>query len=237
MTTGATIDRGEEDRLLTAAKAGGAAGRAAAQALVLMHRGLIAKIAQSYSRRIGFDDAYQAALLGFIKGIDTYQRGHGTQFTSWAVWPMRAACQAEIARMALPVCVATRAYWKMVQARRTGAPLPDWASGVVRLDDGAQDRVQLQSAEAEDATFGLLDVEELFERAGLSESVRDIIRRRLLNEEVETLQAIGTSRGLTRERVRQIEARALADLRAVVLADERFGMGTAQDPAHGKSAG
>ena len=43
----------------------------------------------------------------------------------------------------------------------------------------------------------------------LSDFERDIIERRFLAEDSETLEAIGTSWGYTRERVRQIEARAL----------------------------
>lgn len=46
----------------------------------------------------------------------------------------------------------------------------------------------------------------------LSEFERDIVERRFLAEGSETLEAIGTSWGYTRERVRQVEARALGRL-------------------------
>jgi RNA polymerase sigma-32 factor len=48
---------------------------------------------------------------------------------------------------------------------------------------------------------------------------REIIRHRFLNEDRATLAQIGTLFGVTKERIRQIEGRALSKLRAVF--DER----------------
>ncbi len=47
---------------------------------------------------------------------------------------------------------------------------------------------------------------------------KDIIRRRLLAEEPQTLQSIGTSHGVSRERVRQIEEKVIKQLKEMLAA-------------------
>jgi DNA-directed RNA polymerase sigma subunit (sigma70/sigma32) len=58
-------------------------------------------------------------------------------------------------------------------------------------------------------------VDAFLRRVGIEFAPREeaVLRRRLLAEEPETLQAVGDAFGLTRERARQIEARALGKLR------------------------
>lgn len=54
----------------------------------------------------------------------------------------------------------------------------------------------------------------------LNERERDIIQRRHLSEEPMTLEDLGKSYGVSRERVRQVEARALAKLKAALTAGQ-----------------
>lgn len=58
--------------------------------------------------------------------------------------------------------------------------------------------------------------ERLFDRAGLTTRERQIIRARYLSDSGMTLTVVGQQQGISRERVRQIEALALAKLQAVV---------------------
>ena len=53
----------------------------------------------------------------------------------------------------------------------------------------------------------------------LTEREREIVQRRYLNHRIETLQEIGDSMGICRERTRQIEAHALQKLRETIVLD------------------
>jgi RNA polymerase sigma factor (sigma-70 family) len=79
----------------------------------------------------------------------------------------------------------------------------------------------------------------LIEESDLTGQEKEIIRKRYLgeNENVSTLQEIGEKMGLTRERIRQIESKALVKLRKIIAKspndylafDEQFGKGKFSD--------
>lgn len=96
-------------------------------------------------------------------------------------------------------------------------------SGTSHLDQLADlgANVEEQYAEAEEKHLLTGKVMEAMD--GLSEREREIITRRILDDEPQTLQEIGDEFNVSRERIRQIESRALKKLRAAV--------GTAQVPA------
>jgi RNA polymerase sigma-32 factor len=81
-----------------------------------------------------------------------------------------------------------------------GVPLPD--ETVTETIDGERRRIWLRSA---------LNV--------LSERELRIVNERRLQDEGTTLEALGESLGISKERVRQIENRALAKLREALLRD------------------
>lgn len=91
------------------------------------------------------------------------------------------------------------------------APSDDGTNPMERLTDGepVADEV-LMSAEARVMLRGAVD-EAL---AALSAREQDIVRRRLLAEDPETLAELGASWGVSRERVRQIEEGAKTRMRA-----------------------
>jgi RNA polymerase sigma-32 factor len=70
------------------------------------------------------------------------------------------------------------------------------------------DELAAESSEAADRLHRLRQA-----LAGLSDRERDIIRRRHLSDEPETLEGLGALHGVSKERIRQIESRALGRLR------------------------
>ncbi|APR81819.1 RNA polymerase sigma factor RpoH [Minicystis rosea] len=134
-------------------------------------------------------------------------------------------------RRALRLFRKTREQRPEVLAEMSGLPtervlelLPLLMQGDARLtpsDDGQNplERMADRVASAEDA------FREAEERArvrgavakavsGLSEREQDIVRRRLLSEDPETLEQLSVTWGVSRERVRQIEERAKTRMRA-----------------------
>jgi RNA polymerase sigma-32 factor len=98
------------------------------------------------------------------------------------------------------------------------APLHEDEPGAERQDALVSDAPPL-----DDTVAGAIDEER--RRAWLAEALRvlddrelGIVRRRRLKEEGETLESIGSRLGISKERVRQIEARALEKLRNALLA-------------------
>lgn len=91
-------------------------------------------------------------------------------------------------------------------------------------EDGGAELIELIGDDADDQETMLAEREELGLRrrllaaglAQLDERERDIVERRHLCEASATLEEIGHRYGISRERVRQIEARALAKLKEAV---------------------
>jgi RNA polymerase sigma-32 factor len=93
-------------------------------------------------------------------------------------------------------------------------------------EDGSAERQDLLVSDApalDDTVGGAIDDER--RHAWLAEALRvlddrelRIVRRRRLEEESETLESIGARLGISKERVRQIEARALEKLKSALLA-------------------
>lgn len=72
----------QEDLLLRAQ--GG--DRESAEALVVQNTGLIWSVARRYfGRGVDPDDLYQLGCLGFLKAVDGFDPGYGTQFSTYAV--------------------------------------------------------------------------------------------------------------------------------------------------------
>jgi DNA-directed RNA polymerase sigma subunit (sigma70/sigma32) len=90
-----------------------------------------------------------------------------------------------------------------------GASLGDMLAGDAPLPDAGCDTIDRKRM-----------IARLMSAAGLSARERDVLRRRFGPRE-EVLDAIADDYGLTRERIRQIEAGALSKLRA---AAERLGV-------------
>ena len=73
----------QDELLLQRAKQG---DRDACEALILGNNGLIWSIARRYfGRGVDADDLYQLGCLGFLKAVEGFDTGFGTQFSTYAV--------------------------------------------------------------------------------------------------------------------------------------------------------
>ena len=73
----------QDELLLQQAKNG---DREACQSLILSNNGLIWSIARRYfGRGVDADDLYQLGCMGFLKAVEGFDTGFGTQFSTYAV--------------------------------------------------------------------------------------------------------------------------------------------------------
>ena len=72
-----------QEELIAASQAGDEAAKAL---LVTENAGLIWSIARRFlGRGVDSDDLYQLGCLGFLKAVDGFDLGYGTQFSTYAV--------------------------------------------------------------------------------------------------------------------------------------------------------
>jgi RNA polymerase sigma-32 factor len=148
--------------------------------------------------------AYRVVRLGTTKSerraIRTYRRTHESDPSSLAA---ASGMTREKAEMLLPLLAGressldarTDEHGAMIDRLAAASPTPEDEASTTEQRGRARDAV----GEA------LLD---------LTDRERMIVRERLMAEEPRTLQELGTRLGVSKERVRQIEARACGKLRA-----------------------
>jgi len=177
-------------RLIALAQAGGPGARAAQEALVRDTIPLVAALARRHARP-PFRDAIQDGLIAALAAIDGFDLAHGSLFGSFAATCVRRAIgRGEVIRRKYESKTASLA------PAAEGDPDP-----LEALADPASPDPEKLALYAE--------VCRAVER--LPAGQREVIRRRYWGQE--TLQEIGAVSGRTRERIRQIEAGALAQIR------------------------
>lgn len=206
------------------------AKKAAQAALVSGFMPLIKSVSQSYATRNGteFDDVMQDATMGLLRACELWRPQGGVCFLTHATrWIHALANRNGMSHDEKNNTVRS----KYRQALRLDEPLtgaPDAG------DDGATWADALES----DAP-NPLDVAESEQRARIVRGAvqrlprlqREIMEARTFKEE--TLEVIGTARGVSRERIRQVEAAARAKIQRR-LASFGFGPLPAEDPAPGR---
>ncbi|MEO5336374.1 MAG: sigma-70 family RNA polymerase sigma factor [Magnetospirillum sp. WYHS-4] len=232
----------EERRLLIRA---GAGDREAERRLVLSHLRFVIRIARRY-RNAGLPlaDLVQEGVGGLLKAARRYDPAQGTRFSTYAAWWVRSAIQDHAIESWSLVRIGTtnaqRALFLHLRrlaggagelsdeiaaalARRfdtTVAEVRALARRVARADRASE--VELAAVAAPDpgpeemAERG--QIKRLIEKglALLSPRERLVIERRYLDEAKATFEAIGRELGLSKDRARQLEAKALATLRATL---------------------
>lgn len=198
-------------------------------ALVVHHKGLVYLIAKACYRAPlpELDDLMQVGYLGVIRALKTFEPERGVQFSSYASWWIRnyvsmyvrrnhaavagmsRQCEMEIERDIEQAIGAKRETCE----RRLAATRRAVSLDAPLFDDG--DATMVDALPAPD------DVDSEVQSRATAQSVRHAIgalgdRDRLIvgqRMREETLQAIGDRLGITRERVRQLEAKARCRMR------------------------
>jgi RNA polymerase primary sigma factor len=195
------LTREEERELATLARAGDTAAR---DELVRRNLALVVSFARKQRRgAVRLEELVQEGNLGLLRAVEKYDPNAGTRFSTYAVWWIRAYV------------------WRYLQAARSAvrpksgtvaradfsldSPLGDEAD-VTYLeqveDDAPPPDARYAEAEGDAQLRGALERA----RGRIGELGWDIIHSRLKQDSPETLEQIGRRWGLSRERVRQVEA-------------------------------
>jgi len=168
-------------------------------------------------------DAFQAGCIGLMRGLQSWDYSKGYQLSTYVSWHIRQSIQRwranEVYIIRLPVHIwdsihsqndqmdeKTRAMVNDALSVRSSSELEAKRDGLI-WDGGIEEAGAV--IERRILIARLLD--------GLSEKEAGVVRMRFglgVNDGPQTLDQIGLVFGLTRERIRQIEGKALTKLRA-----------------------
>ena len=191
---------------------------AARERMIQANLRLVVYIAKHYvSRSYGLSllDLIQEGNMGLFKAVERYNWRRGVRFPTYARWWIRQAITQAIRHQAPEVRPVISKYTQARERLRRELgrdPEPDEVAESLDVDiDDVQLMVELLE-ESEESPVQEEPNEILHE---LSDREQEILRLRfgLADDEPRTLEEIGKKFGLTRERVRQIENRALEKIR------------------------
>lgn len=197
-------------------------GRAARLRLIEGNLRLVASIARKYAARgLPYDDLCQEAVIGLATAVEKFDPDLGYAFSTYATWWIRQQITRTIADTSRLIRVPVHMFEKSQWLRKEHIPgqVPRGALPALRpllsLDALPVSRHPLvdSTTEADDFVYASAVREAMEER--LVGRERDVIARRMgmAGGRVETLEEIGQDWHVTRERIRQIEAKALHKLR------------------------
>ena len=219
----------QEERELARRKDEG--DEAAKRRLIECNLRLVMSITRNYTKAgVPLLDLIQEGNLGLIRAVEKFDYKLGFKLSTYATWWIRQAVTRALAdqgrTIRLPVHVAEQTR-KVLRARRILAQklnrdpeIPEIAKEAGFTPERVQELLELiedtKTDRPEAATANLLRSREL---AGalrrLSPRMRRVLTLRfgLDGEHPQTLEQVGVGLGITRERVRQLESRALRELR------------------------
>jgi len=239
----------EEDRLARLAQAGDAV---ALEQLIRANLRFVVSVAKRYQNRgLAFGDLIQEGNIGLVTAAKKFDPDQGVKFISYAVWWIRQAILASLARQSRSVRLPLNRATELARVLRVSEELkqslgrdptpPEIAIKADLKPAIVQMLLSLNVTEVRlDAPIGEADDSNLIERFLVDEDRVDIgVEHRILQERIavalndirprdarvlrlyyglqgeseHTLEQIGQILGVTRERVRQLRDRALAEIR------------------------
>lgn len=188
--------------------------------LVLSHKPFAAKMAARFARRYGLDveDLYQEGQIGLILAADKFDPSKGWRFATYARWwvfdrLVEAAFRGQSIVRPSTGMKARAGFFRSIRYRDVSldAPAPNgegsladtFACPAPRPDEIVE--ATLDGAARSAALHRAIDA--------MPARDIDIITSRFLTEPKQSLEEIGARLGLSKERVRQLEEKALGKLR------------------------
>jgi RNA polymerase sigma factor (sigma-70 family) len=231
------------EREATLARRAAAGDRRARDELVNGYMPAIAAMARRYggSPAIGRDELMQAGVVGLLRALGRFDPERGTPFWAYATWWVRQSMQHLVAELAYPVVLSDRALRELAMLHRAQRAYAlghrgEASDRELARDSGLSPEHVRRLLAVERAPSGLISAssadDDGYERVerllaseqlrglpgGLGEREREVLRSRFgLGRPSCTLDQIAVALGVSRERVRQIEARALEKVRCVAL--------------------
>jgi RNA polymerase sigma factor (sigma-70 family) len=181
-------------------------------------KGVMAELGQDWVQ-----DAFQAGCFGLIRGIQGWDYKMGYTLSTYVTWHIRQSIQRwrwnDVALIRLPVHV-----WERLHANSDGLSTTTDAAvlralNIVRIEDIAEDSPVLICDDDIDEIARHAEINRLVTHllARLTEREAQVLKLRHglggVSHEPMTLEAIGRVIGVTRERIRQIEDKAVKKLR------------------------
>jgi RNA polymerase sigma-32 factor len=191
--------------------------------LVLSHAPLVYRMAHNFSRYgVDRDDLIQEGNIALLIAAERFDRERGLRFSTYAMFWIRQRMQDLVMNLnsivRRPLSTKFKSgFFKNRPRTDVSTETPIGFDGLTLGDtlvspDAGPDAIVEEMIEAEAAKKAI--------RRGmrfLNSREREIVAARHLGDKPETLESLGSKYGVTRERIRQIEERALQKLREEIV--------------------
>lgn len=193
----------------------------AMQKLITAHMPLVYKMARKMSGYgLPYDDLVQEGTIGLMETLKKFDLAAGYRFATLSRWYVLSTMQEYIINNFSVVRhpKSSKKRYAFFHGERTRHLSIDSISAAYGGEDIVPTFLVDGEPLSDEIVEKMIDNERFRERLhrsmkNLTPREKDIIQRRFLREDSETLDSIAQSYGISRERVRQIEQKALTDIK------------------------